>query len=357
MSTLTGNRPISVVIFDRTQAGLSDVPIFAESLKKKVNTPIARELLDPHLSSAALTILEQIQHPHTENIAVETIAVAPEVLRADSSGGQTGEFAQSTASEVSDSVVSVPDEPVGVQAVKPVVPTIDLHDVLKQIEMPVIPTIRWSMPSFNLYGIASKVMLAGAMVLMFLTVGPVVVMEFQSYKQKISYAVTNLPTKAEDIMPTPVPTVHPAPEKQFQIIIPRIGVDSKVIANVDPSNEKEYTAALKQGIAHAAGSGLPGEANTDNKTIFFFGHSTNGEWNIAKYNALFYALKDMIAGDRFTVWFWGKEYQYQVTETKIVPANDIQFLTPQTETDQIILQTCWPPGTSWKRFLVIAKPV
>lgn len=225
----------------------------------------------------------------------------------------------------------------------------------------------------SLSHLASRVMIISSMVLMLFTVGPMVALEANSWKQKIVYSIQNLSTKAADntqsnqtggitsdkssATPTPTPIVNPDPDKQFQIIIPKIGVNSKVIANVDPSKESEYMEALKKGVAHAAGTGLPGEANSTNKTIFIFGHSTNGSWNIRRYNALFYNLKDMVAGDTFTMWFWGKEFTYIVKEVKIAAAEDISFLTPQTQKDQLILQTCWPPGTSWKRLLVIAEPV
>ncbi|MCD8484243.1 sortase [Candidatus Woesebacteria bacterium] len=31
-------------------------------------------------------------------------------------------------------------------------------------------------------------------------------------------------------------------------------------------------------------------------------------------------------------------------------------MAPQTEREQLILQTCYPPGTTWKRLLIIAVP-
>jgi sortase A len=220
---------------------------------------------------------------------------------------------------------------------------------------------------FSLVTLASRTLIAGSMVLMLLTVGPMVALEAESWRQQIAFSIQNLATQAveksypsptlpPDATPTPTPTPNPDPDKQFQVIIPKIGVNSKIIANVDASNEKEYTEALKKGVAHAKGTGLPGEANTENKTIFIFGHSTNATWNIAKYNALFYSLKDLSVGDDFSVWFWGREFHYIVSDRKIVEPDDVSFLLPQTIKDQLILQTCWPPGTSSKRLLVIATP-
>jgi len=130
-----------------------------------------------------------------------------------------------------------------------------------------------------------------------------------------------------------------------------------VIANVDASNPKAYQAALKEGVAHAQGTGLPGEDGGHNKTIFLFAHSTDAPWNIQRLNALFYSIKDLKPGDEFSVWFWGKEYRYAVREQKIVASNDVSFLQPQMETERLILQTCWPDGTVNKRLLIFAERV
>lgn len=222
-----------------------------------------------------------------------------------------------------------------------------------------------SLPPFH--RLASQLMLATSVALMIMTVGPMLILEGQSWKQKV---VNSLSGRADDVSliqpspsappattgPTPVPTVPPI-EQQFQIRIPKIGIDSRVIPNVDAGNEAEYVKALKEGVAHAKGTALPGEPSDQTKTIYIFGHSTNGTWNIARYNALFYNLKDMENGDDISVTFWGNQFNYKVTNKVIVDANDTSYLQPQTSKDQLVLQTCWPPGTSWKRLLVIAEPV
>src|SRR5579884_1121032 len=55
---------------------------------------------------------------------------------------------------------------------------------------------------------------------------------------------------AGEIPITPVST-------DFGIVIEKINANSKVIPDVDPANESEYTAALKQGVAEAKGSTPP----------------------------------------------------------------------------------------------------
>lgn len=144
-------------------------------------------------------------------------------------------------------------------------------------------------------------------------------------------------------------------ETDFSIVIPKISAATKVVPNVDPANEEEYRNALKSGVAHAKGSSFPG----GNGTIYLFAHSTNTLANVAVYNAVFYELKVLEPGDKVIIFFAGQKYTYQVLEQKVIEANDVSWLTDQSEenSQKLVLQTCWPPGTSLKRLIVVAKPV
>lgn len=142
-------------------------------------------------------------------------------------------------------------------------------------------------------------------------------------------------------------------DTNFDLMIPKIGANSIVFANVDPSNEDNYLPILKKGVAQARGTSLPGEPGT----IYMFAHSTDNFWDVGLYNAVFYLLKDVNKGDSVVVFYQGKRYNYTVSDSKIVDPNDVSFITQSRQTDsQLVLQTCWPPGTTWKRLLVIAKP-
>ena len=105
-------------------------------------------------------------------------------------------------------------------------------------------------------------------------------------------------------------------------------------------------------MAHAAGSALPDEDGT----IYIFGHSTDADINVARYNAVFYLLRKLEPGDLIQVYFQGQEYRYQVIAKKTVDPTDIADITSVTGQRRLVLQTCWPPGTTWKRLLIIAEP-
>ncbi|HSD98550.1 MAG TPA: sortase [Patescibacteria group bacterium] len=145
------------------------------------------------------------------------------------------------------------------------------------------------------------------------------------------------------------------PDTYFSIVIPKIGASSRVIINVDPTNEKEYLAALQKGVAHAKGTVFPGM----NGISFYFSHSTDSFWDVGRYNAIFYLLKDMQIGDDIYIYFKNYRYNYKVTQTEILDPSDVSLLVnaQKVQDQEVVLQTCWPPGTTWKRFIVIAKPV
>lgn len=141
-------------------------------------------------------------------------------------------------------------------------------------------------------------------------------------------------------------------QEEFAISIPAIGASAKVIAHVNPYNEEEYSQALKEGIAHAKGTSLPGEGSR----IYLFAHSTNSPLQFSEYNAVFYQLRLLNNGDRIFVNFNGESHLYRVKQKVAVEANDLHWMEDKSSEEELVLQTCDPPGTSIRRLLVIAVP-
>ncbi len=165
------------------------------------------------------------------------------------------------------------------------------------------------------------------------------------------------PTPTPAIAPTPLPIPEvpedwPVPNKKFSIFIPKLETTAEVFANIDPANPEIYQEVLKQGVAHAAGSGLPGSS----KPVYLFAHSTNAEWNVVRQNAIFFLLNKLETGDEVHLAFENRPYTYQVFDKKIVEADDISYLTDYNPgREELVLQTCWPPGTILKRLIVFGK--
>lgn len=221
---------------------------------------------------------------------------------------------------------------------------------------------------FSLYGVAA-------------TFGPALYFEGQyriAQARGIEYTVSDPIAKVEEVEPTGQPAITPAPtiipdspgfgavlageqeqilvppDTQFSIVIPKIGATSKVHPNVDPLDENEFLPRLQTGVAHAKGTVFPGmHGNT-----YLFAHSTDNFWNVGRYNAVFYLIKELKPGDEIIVFFEDRRYNYKVERTEIKDASDVELLTQSQRPgkEQLILQTCWPPGTTWKRLFVIATP-
>lgn len=139
----------------------------------------------------------------------------------------------------------------------------------------------------------------------------------------------------------------------FSIEIPAIEVNEKVTSNVNPNITAEYEEALEEGVAHAKGSAFPGQE----KLIYIFGHSTDGLWNVEAYNAVFYKIKDLEVDDKIILHFGEENYNYQVVAKDVIKSTNIDFVNSKANQDLLILQTCWPPGTSWQRLFITAVPV
>lgn len=137
----------------------------------------------------------------------------------------------------------------------------------------------------------------------------------------------------------------------FGIVIEKINANSKIIADVDPGSERQYGQALLQGVAHAKGTSYPGEKGN----IYLFSHSTNAPWNIIRFNAVFYLLRELVPGDRIVLFYKSQRYDYIVYDKKVVSANDISYLTNQYDQSVLTLQTCDPPGTLINRLIIQAK--
>jgi sortase A len=142
------------------------------------------------------------------------------------------------------------------------------------------------------------------------------------------------------------------PDIDFSIIIPKLNATSKVVENVDPLNQDEYLNALKSGVAHAKGSASPGSVGN----VFLFAHSTDSLVNVGRYNAVFFLIGHLLEGDEIDIYYKGRLYKYIVYDKKVVEPTDSEYLGTLTAGEKTLtLQTCYPPGTTLKRLVVLAK--
>jgi len=155
---------------------------------------------------------------------------------------------------------------------------------------------------------------------------------------------SNIKPKEDQIVPV---------STDYGIVIEKINANAKIIPAVNPANEKEYVAALTKGVAESLGSTPPGQPGN----LYLFSHSTDAPWNIIRYNAIFYLLKELEVGDRVIIFYRNIRYDYIVFDKNIALPGDISYLTNRYENPVLTLQTCDPPGTLLNRLIIRAKLV
>lgn len=139
-------------------------------------------------------------------------------------------------------------------------------------------------------------------------------------------------------------------DKNFGIVIPKIGANAKIIADVDPFNSNIYQIALTKGVAQAKDTMKPNETGN----MFLFSHSSANLLEANRYNSVFYLLSKLEKNDEIYIFYKNVKYKYLVTGKKIVDPKDISYLNKKTNEKTLTLMTCWPAGTNFERLLIFA---
>jgi sortase A len=203
-------------------------------------------------------------------------------------------------------------------------------------------------------GLSSAVLLLIALRWLLTTILPIAVVEAKYQYQKTLHSTFNVASLRELILPD-FSWFNPTERSKYRdygIMIPALYLDEPVVFNVDPNRPEQYKQALKKGIAHASSTAFP-----DNGGIgYYFAHSSSSELR-TQFNAVFYLLGKLEKRDEIIIWHDSEKFKYQVYQTKVTQPEDVSFLNQPYQQETIVLQTCWPPGTTRKRLLVFAKRV
>jgi LPXTG-site transpeptidase (sortase) family protein len=160
------------------------------------------------------------------------------------------------------------------------------------------------------------------------------------------------PNQNEQIAPPANNAVAESVPPDPTITIPKINVHAPIVYPTSTANSPNYDPELENGVVHYPNTAKPGEAGN----IVLFGHSSNDWWQPGNYKFVFVLLDKLVPGDTFSINHNSKRYIYQVTDAKVVEANDLSVLAPSNE-PIVTLITCWPAGTSLKRQITIAKQI
>ena len=150
---------------------------------------------------------------------------------------------------------------------------------------------------------------------------------------------------SENILP-----LQPA-NPDFSIMINKIAINAPIVQDVTTIKQSSYLAALREGVAHAQGTALPGEAGN----MFLFAHSSLNFWELGPYATVFNLLNKLEKGDTVIVYYKGSPYLYKVSEIDIVSGWNTEPFYNEYDKPVLTMITCDPVGTTINRRVVTAE--
>jgi len=139
----------------------------------------------------------------------------------------------------------------------------------------------------------------------------------------------------------------------FSLEIPSLGIRAPIILekSTDP---KQIFNRLNDGVVHYEDTPLPGEKGTS----IILGHSSAYPWYKGQYGSVFALLGKLKEGDAFFITNGDKTLNYRISQSFVFNPFDkddeqIKHIE-NTEDSSIILVSCWPVGTNYKRIAVKA---
>lgn len=211
----------------------------------------------------------------------------------------------------------------------------------------------------------ANTLVLGSLAFLSISLYPLVKDEFLYYYRRfrgIEYTLeepSDHPPLADQPSPFSTLRTQPTPLKitpkstDFGIVIEKIGVNAPIVADVDTTSREAYMEAMRYGVAHAKTTAKPDEVGN----VYLFAHSTLNFWEFGEYATVFTTLHQLAPGDKIVIFYKGKRYDYRVAEKEIVPGFDLTPLTRTSSRNLLTLQTCDPPGTTWRRLIIIAELV
>lgn len=141
-----------------------------------------------------------------------------------------------------------------------------------------------------------------------------------------------------------------------RVIIPKINVNAPVTYGLTDLSEASAQRALQAGPINypvADANAVPGQKGN----TVILGHSSADFFAPGNYKFIFVQLNRLTDGDLFYLDYGGKRYTYKVSSTKVIAPNQVDQLNLGTDKAYATLVTCDPPGTTYKRLLIIGEQI
>jgi LPXTG-site transpeptidase (sortase) family protein len=179
----------------------------------------------------------------------------------------------------------------------------------------------------------------------------------QVYQQPTPATSTPKPVVAKTPTPKVAGTKAPTPAPQaYTLEVPALGINAPII--IEPSTTQgAIYKQLEKGVVHYGSSPLPG----DYGTAIILGHSSSPQFYKGSYATVFAGLSKLAEGNEIKITRNGETFTYKITKTltfspKTVSDYELGEFS-FTNTKSIILMSCWPVGTNYKRVAVKADLV
>lgn len=140
--------------------------------------------------------------------------------------------------------------------------------------------------------------------------------------------------------------------RSYRLVIPSLKIEAPIVLNVSGTDEEVYLKSLEEGVAHYAGTALPGRRGNS----FIFGHSSYYKNKAGRYKEVFLHLNKLAVDSEIDVYEGDSHWRYRVFRSQIIEANDLSVLESSDEAI-LTLMTCWPPRTIEKRYIVQARRI
>lgn len=144
------------------------------------------------------------------------------------------------------------------------------------------------------------------------------------------------------------PTYEKAPEAPktttYFLSIPKLKIKNAIVTSTNTD--------LAKNLVHYPGTAVP----PDKGSAIIFGHSTLPQlFNPTDYTKIFATLHTIKIGDAILVNANNVEYTYKVSSIRVTTPEDTSVLAQEYDASYLVIITCTPPGTIWKRLIVKAR--
>lgn len=130
----------------------------------------------------------------------------------------------------------------------------------------------------------------------------------------------------------------------YSLSIPELNIENAFVSATDNNVDKH--------LVHFPGTSLP----PNKGTAVIFGHSTLPQlFDPKNYKTIFANAHKLVVGDTIHITVGNTLYTYKIYGISIVDAEDTSYLTQEYDKSHLIIVTCTPPGTIWKRLIIKAQ--